>query len=72
MFQPRNAVGHFDTTGTTPHEKHRFHSQAAHIERVSAQIARYNGETSKAETHEAAAATHDRLASGHLAAALKP
>lgn len=70
MQQPRNEVGHFGTTGATPHEKHRFHTQAAHVERVNAAIARYNGENSQAETYEASAAAHDRLAAVHLAAAL--
>lgn len=69
--QPRTPTGNFGSNGATPHEKHRFHSHAAHICRVNATIARYNGETSKAETHDTVAATHDRLAASHLVAALK-
>lgn len=71
VIQPRNGAGHFDTTGATPHEKHRYHVEAAHIARVNAAIFRQNGETCAAENFEATAATHDRLAAGHLAAALK-
>ena len=70
IHQPRNASGHFDTNGASPHEKHRFHVQAAHIERVNAAIARYNGKNSQAETHDVAAANHQRVAASHLAAAL--
>jgi hypothetical protein len=71
IFQPRAPGGTFDTTGATPHEKHRYHTQQAHLARVNAAIFRQNGETCTAENYEAAAATHDRLAAGHLAAALK-
>ena len=71
IIQPRKDTGHFDTTDATPHEKHRFHCQAAHIARVTAAIFRQNGETCAAENSEATAATHERLAAGHLAAALK-
>lgn len=70
-IQPRNLVGHFGTTGATPHEKHRYHCQAAHIARVTAAIFRQNGDSCAAENFEATAATHDRLAADHLAAALK-
>jgi hypothetical protein len=69
--QPRNDSGHFDTTGATPHEKHRFHCQAAHVARVTAAIFRQNDDSCAAEKCEATAATHDRLAAVHLAAALK-
>lgn len=72
MLQPRTGSGQFDTNGTTAHEKHRFHTQAAHIERVNAAISRHNGENSQAEIHEANAQAHDRAAKAHLAAALKP
>lgn len=70
-MQPRNISGHFATNGDTPHEKHRFYVQAAHIARVNAAIARYNGKNSLAETHETNAATAERLGAGHLATAVK-
>jgi hypothetical protein len=71
ILQPRAQGGKFDTTGATPHEKHRYHTQAAHVARVSAAIFRHNGDSSTAETHTATAAEHERLAAVHLAAALK-
>lgn len=70
MHQPRKTTGHFDTNGATPHEKSRWYTQQAHITRVTAAIARYNGENSQAETLEAQAADMQRLAASHLATAL--
>lgn len=71
IHQPRNGAGHFDTNGATPHEKHRFHVEQAHILRVTAAISRHNGDHCAAEIQENDAASHDRLAATHLAAALK-
>lgn len=70
-LQPRTGAGQFDTTGATPHEKHRYHSGEAHVARVNAAISRHNGDTCAAEKYEATAASHDRLAASHLATALK-
>lgn len=69
-MQPRKSTGHFATNGATLHEKHRFYMNAAHIDRVNAAIARYNGENSLAETHEARAVENERLGAAHLATAL--
>ena len=71
MFQPRDTNGAFTTNGASPHEKHRFHLQQAHIFRVSAAIALHNGDYSQAETHDASAAAHDKVAAAHLVTALK-
>lgn len=71
IIQPRGDGGKFDTNGTTPHEKHRFHANAAHVARVTAAISRHNGDSCAAEKHESTAADHERIAAVHLAAALK-
>ncbi len=71
-LQPRQNAGTFDTTGATAHEKARFHAGAAHLDRVNAAVARHNGDTALAATHDARAAAHDEASKRHQTEAMKP
>jgi hypothetical protein len=70
-LQPRHLTGQFGTTGPTAHEKHRFHSGQAHVERVNAAVATANGLPDVATLHTERAGAHDAAAAVHLLAALK-